>query len=101
MATLYVTEFPAPFIDIARGMPMVGFGAKLAQNNVTVAAGSAQSAAFNTNTRVVRLHTDVICSVEIGGTNPTATAASSRMAANQTEYYYVNPGDKLAVITNT
>jgi hypothetical protein len=23
MATLYVTEFPAPFIDISRGMPMV------------------------------------------------------------------------------
>ncbi len=99
MATVYVTEFTAPFVDPSRGMPMV-LGPKLAQNNVGITAGSVQSAAFGASTRVVRVHTDAICSVEVGGANPTATATSSRMAANQTEYYYVNPGDKLAVITN-
>ena len=106
MATVYVTEFTAPFVDFSKGMPMVGFGAKVAQNNVAIGGASAQSNAFAATTRVIRVHTDAICAVEVGGTNPTATngggaTASSRMAANQTEYYYVNPGDKIAVISTT
>lgn len=101
MATLYVTEFQSPFIDPSRAMPMVGFGAKTAQNNVAIGGGSTQSAAFAATTKIIRVHTDAICSVEVGGTDPTATTSSSRMAANQTEYYYVNAGDKLAVISNT
>ena len=35
------------------------------------------------------------------GADPTATADSKRMAAGQTEYFTVAPGDKVAVITNT
>jgi len=101
MATLYVTEFAAPFIDISRGMPMVGFGAKVAQNNVSIGGSTAQSASFNVLTKIIRVHTDAICSVEVGGSNPVATTASSRMAAGQTEYYYVNGADKIAVISNT
>jgi len=101
MATLYVTEFVAPFVDISRGMPMVGNSAKAAQNNVAIGGTTAQSAAFGATTKVIRVHTDAICSIEVGGTNPVATTASSRMAAGQTEYYYVNAGDKLAVISNT
>lgn len=100
MATLYVTEFTHPFTTRSAGMPMVR-GPKTAQNNVTIDVTSGRSAAFAATTGIIRVHADAICSIEVGGAAPTATSASSRMAAGQTEYFYVTPGHKLAVITNT
>lgn len=95
MATLYITEFSSldPSGSAAVAPPVTG-------QTVAIAGASAQSAAFATNTRIIRVHTDVICSILIGS-NPTATAAQARMAAGQTEYFVVKPGDKIAVITNT
>ncbi len=102
MAKLYISEYS----DIAH-QP---YGAEAIsamqepsiaeQSPVTISGTSAQSAAFNGATRVVRLHTDAICSVSFGA-NPTATANTKRMAANSTEYFGVEPGHKVAVITNT
>jgi len=72
------------------------------EQTVAIAAGSAQSNAFSAATRIVRLHTDAVCSIKFG-INPTATATSSRMAAGQTEYHGVLVGQsfKVAVISNT
>lgn len=67
---------------------------------VAIGGVSAQSAVFPDGTRLIRVHTDAICSIKIGA-NPTATADDKRMAANATEYFGVTPGHKLAVITNT
>jgi len=63
---------------------------------------STQSAAFSAKTRMVRIHTDSICSIEFG-TNPTATTSTARMVAGQTEYHGVTPntGMMVAAITNT
>lgn len=72
----------------------------LANHTRTVSGTSAQSAAFNAAARVIRVHTSEICSIVIGA-NPTATTSDARMAANQTEYFSVEPGHKLAAITNT
>lgn len=74
----------------------------LAEQKLTIGAGSLQSSAFNARTKVVRVHTDAICSI-LFGVNPTATANSARMAAGQTEYFAVPMGAsyKVAVITNT
>lgn len=103
MAVLYVTEFAGQGTDgyahpiNAAAMPV------LQEQTVAIGVGSAQTASALTNqTAMVRLHCDAICSVVIG-TNPTATATSQRMAANQTEYFSVpmNSGFKVAVITNT
>ena len=99
MALLYIWEFTelvqAGPIPIAR-MPGIG-----PQTALAIGAVSAQSAAFNSATRFVRLANDVVCSIAIG-TNPTAIAqGSARMAANQTEYFGVNGGDKVAVIVTT
>jgi hypothetical protein len=101
MAKLYVTEFA----DVVRPPNSASppFGALnslvIDQAPITFSA-STQSAAFATGTKFVRVHTDSICSIAYGS-NPTATTSSFRMAAGQTEYFGVNPGDKLAVITNT
>ena len=102
MAKLYISEYS----DIAHqpyGAEAISAMQEPAitdQAPITIAASSAQSAAFNGATRVVRLHTDAICSV-LFGADPTATANHKRLAANSTEYFGVEPGIKVAVITNS
>lgn len=98
-ATLYVTEFtgapPGSVYYQAAKAPAV------ANQTVAVGGGSLQSAAFGATTGLVRIHCDIICNVNIGSTNPTATTSSMRLAAGQTEYFVVLPGDKVAVIAGT
>lgn len=100
MAVLYISEYDAQAWDGVSNTLPAGREPAIATQTVAIGGVSAQSAAFNAKTRFVRIHTDAICSVEFGA-NPTATAAKARMAANQTEFFGVNPGDKVAVITNT
>lgn len=99
MAVLYIQEYDRMPTDTRTSIP-TGSEPALASQTVAIGGGSVQSAAFNTNTRFVRLHTDAICSVEFGA-NPTATSSKARMAANQTEFFGVKGGHKVAVITNT
>lgn len=74
----------------------VAFAPAIVNNNVTVGA-EAKSAAFGINTKLVRLHTDTVCFIKFG-TAPTAvTATDARMAANQTEYFAVQPGGGMKV----
>lgn len=98
-ATLYVSEFTqtAPRLS---GLPLAQAPAAVLQN-VAVSGTSAQSSAFSSATRLVRLFADAAMCVVVGGTSPTATITSQPMAANQTEYFLVNPGDKVAAITCT
>lgn len=98
MATLYITEYSQSG-RIAGDVP-VGREPALSNQTVAIGGSSTQSSAFGNNTRLVRLHTDAICSVTFGA-SPTATSAKSRMAANQTEYFEVYPANKVAVITNS
>ena len=104
MATLYVTEYAGLAPAVGGQYAQSPQESPVAEQTVAIAAGSAQSAAFNAKTKLVRLHTDVICSIEFG-TNPTVSATTARMVANQTEYHGVpnNTGTlfKVAVITNT
>lgn len=99
MATLYISEYDD--INVRQGSitPVVVEPA-LADQTKAFTGTSAQSTAFGARCRIVRLHTDAICSV-LFGANPTALVTSKRLAANQTEYFRVNPGDKVAVIANT
>jgi len=99
MATLYIAEFrgisPAgpSGAQIAKAPPVV-------EQQVAIGGSHAESAAFNNATTVIRVHTDAICSILIG-TTPVAAATNARLAADQTEYFGVNPGDKISVISNT
>jgi hypothetical protein len=95
-ATLYVTEFIGPPATSVY-YQAVNTPAN-AQQTVTVGVASAQSAAFSVGSKIVRIHTDVACHIEVGGINPTATTSSMRLAADQTEYFVVAAGQKLAVI---
>lgn len=101
MATLYISEYSeSSFGQVPRALPVASEPALTEQTPITISGTSAQSAAFNVKTRVIRVHADAICSILVGA-NPTATTANKRLAANSTEYFSVQPGDKLAVITNT
>lgn len=95
-ATCYITEFTG-------GAPngvQVAQQPALAEQTVSISGGSLQSNAFSGGTRLIRLHCDGIASFKIA-TSPTATTLSARIAADQTEYFAVNPGDKIAIISNS
>lgn len=98
MATLYISEYER--IPIGAG-GSIAMGAEPAQVSQTVGigGGSTQSAAFAATTLYIRAHSDAICSLAFGP-NPTVTTVMCRLAANQTEYFSVRGGDKLAVISN-
>jgi hypothetical protein len=97
MAKLYVTEYEG---GLRLTMPIAGPRALVDQTPVVIGAGSLQSAPFSAATRLIRIETDSICSFAIG-LNPTATVNNARLNANDREYFYVNPGDIIAVIANT
>jgi hypothetical protein len=96
MATLYITEFAPGGLNVVQA----AICPPLAQQTVPIGAGSAASAAFGTSTGLVRLQPDATCSIAFGF-NPSATAAAMRLSAGQTEYFVVQPGSKVAAITNT
>lgn len=90
-------------IQVYKDRPPVTYQAAyppvLAKQNVTFDnTASVQSAAFPYQSVMVRVECDAICHIEIGGTNPTAVATSTRLVAGQSEYFIVTAGDKLAVI---
>jgi len=104
MATLYVAEYSAiaNVLHALGSTRMAGQAPQepvVAEQTVAIAGSSTQSGAFNASTTFIRVHVDAICSVAIG-TNPTATTTNKRLAANQTEYFGVTSGQKIAVITN-
>lgn len=99
MTTLYIAEFSSLLNNVISGVD-AALMPPLAEQTLTNTGSSAQSAAFNQATRIIRVHTDSICSIKVGP-NPTATTSNIRLAVNQTEYFSVSPGDKLAVVLNT
>lgn len=67
------------------------------QTAVTISGTSAQSAAFNSATRFIEVSVDVASRILVG-TNPTATANNTYLAAGAIYHCGVIPGQKIAVI---
>ena len=101
MGILYITEFADEGKDQSGNLAPVAMMPPIAQQAITFTT-STQSAVLNAQTRLVRLHTDSICSVRFA-VNPTAVTTDARLAANMTEYFAVPPGSglKIAAVTNT
>jgi hypothetical protein len=99
MATLYVAEFPRADSEV-RSHAQVAPCPPIKEDTVAIGVSSAQSEVFSEETRLIRVHADAICSIAFGA-NPTATSANMRLAAGQTEYFAVDPGARLAVISNS
>lgn len=99
MAFLYILE-ASSLGQVANGQIQSVNLPAITVQKIAISGVSTQSAPFNSATKAVRLHCDAICSFK-GGNDPTATTNDPRMAADQTEYFGVQPGDKIAVIANT
>jgi len=100
MAFSYVTEY-ARAAQVENGQLLqVGAEPPLAAERVANGGASTQGSAFNAKTRFVMIHTDSICSYKVGA-NPTAVVTEGRMAAGETRFFGVNPGDKVAFVLNT
>ena len=81
----------------------VAVGAVLNEGVVAIGGASAQSAVVDPSAasarehRRVRVFADNTCYVAFG-LNPTATTTSMKMAAEQTEYFFLEAGWKIAVL---
>jgi hypothetical protein len=68
-----------------------------ASQDIATGVASVQSAAFQAQTRLIRVCCTVACRI-LTGANPTALATSMLLPANWIAYIAVNSGDKLAAI---
>jgi arginine/ornithine N-succinyltransferase beta subunit len=95
--SLNITEY----IDLADDGPgssvMAGLEPNRKTQDVAVSAVPAQSEAFDSATRFIRLHTTEDIRIAVGE-NPTATATSTRLGAGATEFFGVHPGHKISVM---
>lgn len=104
MAKLYITEYAQIGVDsLDRGV-LAPQDPPIVEQVIDYSGGEAKSSAFNADTRLVRIHTDAICSV-LFGANPTASTSNQRLAASQTQFHAVRPdktsGLKVSAISNT
>lgn len=99
MAVLYITEYLRVGSGDNSGGIQAGLEPPLADQTVNISGASTQSSALNNETRVVMVHTDLLCHVQIGE-NPTATTSTRRLPADTTVFYSIPPGVtfKIAVI---
>ena len=85
MANLYVTEYSrVASADYGSGI-QAGLEPPVTQQKVSFTS-STQSSAFNSDTRLIMVHTDANCHIEIAE-NPTATTNSRRLPAGSTVFY--------------
>ena len=105
MSKLYISEYARVTQASGPGSAVVQAPEEppVATQVVDFTSGAAQSAAFNTKTRFVRIHTDAVCSVRFAAA-PTATVNDPRLAVGQTEFRGI-PADgsaaKVSAIANT
>jgi hypothetical protein len=95
--SLFITEFTDEGMDAKGRIMPCAKQLPVAQQVVAIGGASTQSSTLNASTTLVRLHAALDCCVQFGA-NPTATATTMRLAANQTEYFCVqaNCGFKVA-----
>jgi len=98
MATLWITEYA--FVATSGNVTMpVGQEPAVATQTVSFTTAT-QSAAFNASARLVRIQSSINAYV-LFGSNPTATASTTPITANQPQWFGVVPGHKVSVYDGT
>ena len=102
MAALRIDEFTSLAV-IPGGQFAAGNLDGVISQQVTIGA-EAKSSAFNTATRLIRVQAEGLCCIKLSK-QPSFTQAAAttdvRLTAGQTEYFGINPGDRLSVILTT
>jgi hypothetical protein len=99
----FATEYQSLLQNTLSGAP-IAHGPPLATQVIQISGISTASQPFSPATRILRLHTDTTCSIFVGSTTPVAASGAQgtgRLPANGTEFYSVEPGDRVAVISST
>lgn len=101
MGTLYITEYTHIARDKNGSVIQAGLedGVSTTNQVVTTSATTAQSAAFQTDTTLIRVVSTAIEHLEFGA-NPTAVVATSttKIEADTPEFFGVAGGQKVAAI---
>jgi hypothetical protein len=109
MSNMYVTEYRGVGTNSPVDNGMSVQAAKqpsLGDQKIAFTGTPGISAAFNAQTRLVRIHVDGIASIrfskpDAAGAGTNAAVTNKRMAADTTEYFAVDPGMFVSAITNT
>ena len=96
MATAYITEYRNIGIQQGNVIPVAAEPA-IAEQTVSFTT-TTQSAAFNAQTRFVRITSDAECHMKFGA-DPTATTSTQQVQADTVEWRMVEPGHKVAFVT--
>jgi hypothetical protein len=97
MSKIWITELSSVAVLAARHESVAAAQLTPVASQVVTFGASTQSAELNANTRFVRVRSDAACHIVVG-MNPTATVDDAPLGANETEYFGVPPGYKIAVI---
>ena len=100
MALLDISEYLPTLNTVSNFSLPVAQEPAVSNQQIAVSGVSAQSVNFGARTTLVRLHSDVACRYQIG-VSPAATATSPRLSPGISEYFAVQAGHKLAVISTT
>lgn len=95
----FITEYVALARDGFSFHIAAGKEPAIAEQAVTFTA-STRSAALNAQTAFVMVHVTETCHLAFGP-NPTAVTTAHRMAANETRFYGVVPGHKIAFVAGS
>ncbi len=100
MATLYISEFATCAID-ARGQPVAApdYPTTMPDQVVDITVSSLQSQPFSGHTRFIQFTTDARCSIVISE-NPVATTINGPVNVGDKQFVGVQPGHRIAVISN-
>jgi hypothetical protein len=100
MAFLYIAEFARLPLDSVGATIIAPPMAPIAEQKIPIGVSSVPSAPFSSRTLFVQIHPDSVCSIAFGPA-PVATVNNQRVAASETRFVGVNPGDSVAVISNS
>ena len=98
MASIWITELRAMPIDSNGKTVEAASLPAITTQKVAISGTSAQSAAFNADTKFIRVLSDLNCCI-LSSADPTATTSDLPLTAENAEYFGVIPGQKLATIT--
>lgn len=100
MSILYIQEY-SEMPKMLGQVLLVGQEPAVASQAITFTGTAGLSAAFNVNTRFVRLHADGLCCVKFGSAPVAVASTDARMAASSTEFFGVVGGQKVSAVTTT
>lgn len=99
MSKLYISEFPNGSSYIGTSEVAILPQTSVVDQVVTISSVSAQSLAFDDDTKAIAVISDIGCSIVIG-VNPTATTSRQLLQQGIRYIFGVSPGEKVAVIAN-